>query len=214
MRLHAVSNCNCFPTLAGEQNAACTTEAQLDTNVHSSLLMLAPSSSAAIDATTGSSGGNASPEQGLKSMPDNQMPTLQSDTAEDHTQVDVSEEPIEEQNQLQVCASEGPAAEEDHMQVQASEGPTLEEDQMQVSTTEEPVEPGGVPRVNEEEQRRRADTPEELANLGKAVDMVQARSCQLSPSLLTVGQTPPDMDSPARHAFERGRHHCQSQACR
>ncbi|KAL0032631.1 hypothetical protein WJX77_011729 [Trebouxia sp. C0004] len=57
----------------------------------------------------------------------------------------------------------------------------------------------------EEEQRRREATPEELANLGKAVDMVQARSCQLSPSLLTVGQNPDGLDSPAQDAFERGR---------
>ena len=56
----------------------------------------------------------------------------------------------------------------------------------------------------EEEQGRREATPEELANLGKAVDMVQARSCQLSPSLLTVGQNPDGLDSPARDAFERG----------
>lgn len=56
----------------------------------------------------------------------------------------------------------------------------------------------------EEEQINREATPEELTNLGRAVDMVQARSCQLSPSLLTLGQNPDDMDSPARDAFERG----------
>lgn len=54
----------------------------------------------------------------------------------------------------------------------------------------------------EEEQTNREATPEELTNLGRAVDMVQARSCQLSPSLLTLD--PDDMDSPARDAFERG----------
>ena len=83
-----------------------------------------------------------------------------------------------------------------------------EEDvRMQVSASEEPAEREHVSVVSAiaEEQRRREPTPEELANLGKAVDMVQARSCQLSPSLLTVGQTPPDMDSPARHAFDRGK---------
>ena len=56
----------------------------------------------------------------------------------------------------------------------------------------------------EDEQIDREATPEELTNLGRAVDMVQARSCQLSPSLLTLGQNPDDMDSPARDAFERG----------
>ena len=58
----------------------------------------------------------------------------------------------------------------------------------------------------EEEQHGREPTPEGLANLGKAVDLVQAQSCQLSPSLLTVGQAPPSLDSPARDAFERGDH--------
>lgn len=81
-----------------------------------------------------------------------------------------------------------------------------EEKRMQVSVPEEPAQPAQTVGASEEEQHRREATPEELANLGKAVDMVQARSCQLSPSLLTVAQTPPDMDSPARHAFERGRH--------
>lgn len=200
------------PTGADEQNAACTTETQVDTKDHLSAIMIVPFSSAATDLSRG----NAILEQDLNPKSDSQMPALQSGTAaeeEDHMQVSMSKKPVEEQNQLQVSASEG-LAEEEHMQVKSSEGPTPEEDQMQVSTSEEPVQPGGVPRVNEEEQRRRANTPEELANLGKAVDMVQARSCQLSPSLLTVGQTPPDMDSPARHAFERGRHDCQSQACR
>ncbi|KAL3147858.1 hypothetical protein ABBQ32_002579 [Trebouxia sp. C0010 RCD-2024] len=80
-----------------------------------------------------------------------------------------------------------------------------EQERMQLSESEEPAQPVQTLSISEEEQHRREATPEELANLGKAVDMVQARSCQLSPSLLTVGQTPPDMDSPARHAFERGR---------
>ena len=85
-----------------------------------------------------------------------------------------------------------------------SAAPVEEAERMQVSVSEEQAQP--VHPASEEEQHGREATPEELANLGKAVDMVQARSCQLSPSLLTVGQTPPDMDSPARHAFERGRH--------
>ena len=58
----------------------------------------------------------------------------------------------------------------------------------------------------EEEQRGREPTPEQLANFGKAVELMQAQSCQLSPSLLTVGQVPPGLDSPARDAFERGEH--------
>ncbi|KAA6428155.1 MAG: hypothetical protein FRX49_01751 [Trebouxia sp. A1-2] len=83
---------------------------------------------------------------------------------------------------------------------------------MQFSDPDPETQPTGPQSVHpvrapqaEEEQRRREATPEELANLGKAVDMVQARSCQLSPSLLTVGQNPDGMDSPARDAFERGR---------
>lgn len=82
---------------------------------------------------------------------------------------------------------------------------------MQVSNSNSEAQPKGPQSVHafraaqaEEEQRRREATPEELANLGKAVDMVQARSCQLSPSLLTVGQNPDVLDSPARDAFERG----------
>lgn len=82
---------------------------------------------------------------------------------------------------------------------------------MQFSDPDPETQPTGPQSVHpvrapqaEEEQRRREATPEELANLGKAVDMVQARSCQLSPSLLTVGQNPDGMDSPARDAFERG----------
>ena len=55
------------------------------------------------------------------------------------------------------------------------------------------------------EHRVREPTPEGLANLGKAVDLVQASSCQLSPSLLTVGHDANGLDSPARNAFERGR---------
>ncbi|DBB07301.1 TPA: hypothetical protein ACH3X3_008802 [Trebouxia sp. C0006] len=83
---------------------------------------------------------------------------------------------------------------------------------MQVSNLDSASQPIGLQSVHairapqaEEEQRRREATPEELANLGKAVDMVQARSCQLSPSLLTVGQNPDGLNSPARDAFERGR---------
>lgn len=87
-----------------------------------------------------------------------------------------------------------------------------EQERMQLSESEEPAQPVQTLSISEEEQHRREATPEELANLGKAVDMVQARSCQLSPSLLTVGQTPPDMDSPARHAFERGGHVCLAAA--
>ena len=49
----------------------------------------------------------------------------------------------------------------------------------------------------------REPTPEDVANLGKAVSVVQARSCQLSPSLLTL-QNSADMGSPANDAFERG----------
>ena len=49
----------------------------------------------------------------------------------------------------------------------------------------------------------REPTPETVANLGKAVAVVQARSCQLSPSLLTL-QNSADMDSPAHDAFEKG----------
>ena len=128
----------------------------------------------------------------------------------DHMQVSASEKPNKEQDQLQLRAPEGltgqeePNKEQVQLQVSAHEEPTGQEDHMQVSASGEPCEPGNMVSVSEEEQRRRADTPEELANLGKAVDMVQARSCQLSPSLLTVGQTPPDLDSPARHAFEQG----------
>lgn len=50
----------------------------------------------------------------------------------------------------------------------------------------------------------REPTPEDVANLGKAVAVVQARSCQLSPSLLTL-QNSADMGSPAHDAFERGK---------
>ncbi len=82
---------------------------------------------------------------------------------------------------------------------------------MQVSHPDPESQPTGPQPVHafrapqaKEEQRRREATPEELANLGKAVDMVQARSCQLSPSLLTVSQNPDGLDSPARDAFERG----------
>ena len=92
--------------------------------------------------------------------------------------------------------------------VYAVNAATVDEAQpMQEDTAEKAVKP--VCDVNTslgEEQLRREATPEELANLGKAVDMVQARSCQLSPSLLTVGQSPAGMDSPARDAFERGKH--------
>lgn len=218
-----------YPTGEGEEDAARIGETQMDTKLHSSATKIALSSSAAMDAITDSSGGNANPEQDLHPNSDIEMPALRSGTAaeeEDHMQVSASEEPMGEQDELQFRASEGqaeekndmqvnvseePAAEEDHMQVSASERPAEEGDDMQVNTSEEPAEPEHVLSVSEEGQRRRADTPEELANLGKAVDMVQARSCQLSPSLLTVGQTPPDMDSPARHAFERGRHDFQSQ---
>lgn len=81
---------------------------------------------------------------------------------------------------------------------------------MQEDTTEKAANPvcGVSTSLGEEEQLRREATPEELANLGKAVDMVQARSCQLSPSLLTVGQSSAGLDSPARDAFERGRQLC------
>ena len=178
-------------------------------------MMIAPSSSAAMDATTNASSGNAIQQQNLVSESCGQMPPLQHGTAakgEDCMPVSMSQEPTTEQSQLQVDPSEGPAEQEDHMQVSASEGPAETEDHIQVDASEEPAVPEHEVSVTEEEQRRRADTPEELANLGKAVDMVQARSCQLSPSLLTVGRTPPDMDSPARNAFERGRHDCQSQA--
>ena len=217
-----------FPTGAGEQNAARPHETQAGTK---SAVSVAPSSSAAMDATTHSSGEFANPEQDLDPNSDSQMPAVQSGTPaeeEDPMQVSVSEEPTEEQDQLQVSVSEGPAEEEDPMQVSVCEEPTEEQDQLQVSASEgpadnkddlqvdasqEPAEPEHVVIVSEGEQRRRADTPEELANLGKAVDMVQARSCQLSPSLLTVAQTPPNRDSPARHAFERGRHDPHSSAC-
>ena len=177
--------------------------------------MLAPSSSAMMTATTDSPGGKTISEQDLNAKADSQMPALQFGPAaqEGHCmQVSVSEESKEERHQLQVNPSEGPA-EEDHVQVSASEGLAEEEDHMHVNASEEPAEPAHVVSVITEGLHRRAVTPEELANLGKAVDMVQARSCQLSPSLLTVGQTPPNMDSPARHAFERGRHSCQSQVC-
>lgn len=201
--------------MAGEQNAACTDEAQVGTHIHASAAMIAPSSSAAMDATTDSSSGNAIPQQDWILKSGGQMLPFQHGIAakgEDCMQVSVSQEPTTEQSQLQVDQSEGPAEQEDHMQVSASEGSGEEEDRTQVDASEEPTVPEHVVSVTKEEQRRRADTPEELANLGKAVDMVQARSCQLSPSLLTVGRTPPDMDSPARNAFERGRHECQSQA--
>ena len=81
------------------------------------------------------------------------------------------------------------------------------EQHLHEASREQQIEPinGAETSLQETEQRRRDQTPEELANLGKAVDMVQARSCQLSPSLLTLGQAPSDMDSPARDAFERGR---------
>ena len=49
----------------------------------------------------------------------------------------------------------------------------------------------------------RESTPDTVSNLGKAVALVQARSCQLSPSLLTL-QNSADMDSPAHDAFEKG----------
>lgn len=61
----------------------------------------------------------------------------------------------------------------------------------------------------------REPTPEDVANLGKAVAVVQARSCQLSPSLLTL-QSSADLGN---DAFERGTclsccpSHCQN-ACR
>lgn len=58
--------------------------------------------------------------------------------------------------------------------------------------------------ASQEGQRgTREPTPEDVANLGKAVSVVQARSCQLSPSLLTL-QNSADMGSPANDAFERG----------
>lgn len=200
----------------GAQTAAHVSEAHMDTNVHTS--------SAAGHAVIASSPVRASPEQESKRNSDSQTLALQSGTAEegeDHMQVSASAEPKEQQDQLQVSAPKELPEEDDHLQVSASvepkkeqdqlqvsvhEEPTGQEDHMQVSASGEPCEPGNMVSVSEEEQRRRADTPEELANLGKAMDMVQARSCQLSPSLLTVGQTPPDLDSPARHAFEQGGH--------
>lgn len=54
------------------------------------------------------------------------------------------------------------------------------------------------------EKSAREPTPEDVANLGKAVAAVQARSCQLSPSLLTL-QSSADMGSPAHDVFERGK---------
>ena len=97
------------------------------------------------------------------------------------------------------------AMDEDTDMASDSDGADAEEPSQSVP---KPLGGRSVPGIRvyeaEEEQHGREPTPEMLANLGQAVDMVQARSCQLSPSLLTVGQTPPDMDSPARDAFERG----------
>lgn len=117
---------------------------------------------------------------------------------------------------LTAAATAGAQPKDDHLDpmdqdtnmLPASEGTS---GTMQVSNPDPESQPIGLQSVHairapqtEEEQRRREATPEELANLGKAVDMVQARSCQLSPSLLTVGQNPDELDSPARDAFERG----------
>lgn len=75
-----------------------------------------------------------------------------------------------------------------------------------VSSTSTAVVPqSGVQSVSATPGQRgsRESTPDTVANLGKAVALVQSRSCQLSPSLLTL-QNSADMDSPAHDAFEKG----------
>lgn len=134
--------------------------------------------------------------QGPESMDDDTVPDAPAMLKTDITEGAVpADQPVEHILQpMSQCADTPPVnkavAETGH---ESSSGPKGAQSVREVTVAEA-----------EEEQRRREPTPEELANLGKAVDMVQARSCQLSPSLLTVGQTPPDMDSPARDAFERG----------
>ena len=117
---------------------------------------------------------------------------------------------------LTAAATAGAQPKDDHLDPMDQDTNTLPANEgtsgtLQFSDPDPESQPMGPQSVHavrapeaEEEQRRREATPEELANLGKAVDMVQARSCQLSPSLLTVGQNPDGLDSPARDAFERG----------
>ena len=70
--------------------------------------------------------------------------------------------------------------------------------------TSQPASAAQAPAASPRDPRGvREPTPEDVANLGKAVAVVQARSCQLSPSLLTL-QSSADLGSPANDAFEKG----------